>query len=119
MAQCILIGISPNMKKKSGYITNVFTYDINTNTGLYKVAVKVKFYIQSPNYNSWDSPDDYYGYTEIIDTDIVKILCESENENQDVIEVEYSQLSDVLQKEIIAALDVLIPEEQPSDEVYD
>lgn len=107
-------------RNKHGYNQQEnYSYEIEINEKIYSIEVDVTWFIKPADSSTWDSDQDFYGYTEIIDTDIVKILCESENENQDVIEVEYSQLSDVVQKEIIAALDVLILEEQPSDEVYD
>lgn len=97
-----------------------YLYEIEINEKIYSIEVDVTWFIKPADSSTWDSDQDFYGYTEVIDTDIVKIY--TEDENQSVIEVEYTELSEEVQKEINAALDVLILEEQPSDEgdeVYD
>ena len=91
-----------------------YLYEIEIHEQVYSVEVDVIWFIKPPDSSTLDSDQDFYGYTEIIDTDIVKIY--TEDENQVVIEVEYNQLSDAVQKEINAALDVLIMEEQPGEQ---
>lgn len=102
-------------KDKHGYKQKeTFTYEIEVNEKVFSVEVDVTWFIKPADKSSIDSDLDYEGYIEVNDLDVVKIY--TENENQGVIEVEYNKLSDSAQKEINAALDVLIMEEQPGDE---
>lgn len=106
---------------KQGYTTiEQYLYEIEVNNIDYSVQVDVKLFVKPPDYNTYDSDLDFEGYTEILDIKVLKVYSEDENGNEN--EVEFKLLSEEVQKEINAALDVLILEEQPSDEgdeVYD
>jgi len=68
-------------------------------------------FVKPPDYSTWDSDYDFYGYTEVRDINIINIFTEDENgEIGETIEVQFSQLSKQVQKEIEAALDVLVLE---------
>ena len=99
------------MKRKntSGYGTETFTYSIETTNNYYEVTVDVKFYIKAPDTSSWDSDQDYYGYTDVLDVDITKI--ERYSEPCDLIPVLISELSPVELDEIRAKLDACIEDQ--------
>ena len=75
------------MKRKnlSGYGTETFTYEIETTNNYYDVTVDVEFYIQAPDYDSWASSDDYYGFTEVLNLNITKIERYSEDGESTVV----------------------------------
>jgi len=85
--------------------TEQHTYDIRINNCTYSVCVDVTVFVKPPDYDTWDSDYDYYGYTEVVRVRIINILTEDENGIE--TDVEFSQLSKQVQKEIDAALDVL------------
>ena len=99
------------MKRKnlSGYGTETFTYSIETTDNYYDVTVDVKFYIRAPDYSSWDSDQDYAGYTDVLDVDITRIERYSEDGESTV--VSFSELSPVELDEIRAKLDVRIEDQ--------
>ena len=107
------------MKRKntSGYGTETFTYEIETTDNYYDVTVDVKFYIQAPDSSSWDSDQDYAGYTDVLDVDITKI--ERYSEPCDLIPVLISDLSSVELDEIRAKLDVLIEAQAMGETIGD
>lgn len=101
-------------KNKRGYKQQEnYLYEIEINKQVYSVEVDVIWFIKPADKSCIDSDLDYEGYIEVNGLDIVKIY--TEDENQGVFEVEFSQLSDTVQKEINAALDVLIMQEQPGE----
>lgn len=106
------------MKRKnlSGYGTETFTYSIETADNYYDVTVDVKFYIQAPDYDSWASDMDFYGFTDVLDVDITNI--ERYSEDGESTSISISELSGVELDEIRAKLDVLI-EDQALGETLD
>lgn len=107
------------MKRKnlSGYGTETFTYEIETTDNYYDVTVDVKFFIQAPDRDSWESDQDYYGYTDVLDVDITKI--ERYSEPCDLIPVLISELSSVELSEIRAKLDDLIEDQVLGETIGD
>jgi hypothetical protein len=99
-----------NRNNKNGYTTTEQqTHEIQVNNKTYSIQVDVTLFVKPPDYSTWDSDYDYYGYTEIRDIKIINIFTEDENgEIGETIEVQYSQLSKQVQKEIDTALDVLV-----------
>ncbi len=96
-------------RNKNGYTTTEQqTHEIRVNNNTYSVHADVTLFVKPPEYDTWDSDYDYYGYTEIQDVKITNIFTEDENGNE--TELEYSKLSSELQKEITTALDVLVLE---------
>lgn len=52
-------------RNKHGYKTiEQHTYEIEVNESTYFVEVDVTLFIKPPDYSTWDSDYDYYGYTE-------------------------------------------------------
>ena len=88
------------MKRKnlSGYGTETFIYSIETTDNYYDVTVDVKFYIKAPEPSSWDSDQDFMGYTDVLDVDIT--LIERYSEDGESIVVSISELSSVELSEI-------------------
>ena len=86
--------------------TEQHTYEIELNDKTYSVLVNVGLFVKPPDYDTWDSDYDFFGYTEVNNIKITNIFTEDENGIE--TEVEFSQLSKQLQKEIDAALDVLV-----------
>ena len=88
------------MKRKntSGYGTETFTYEIETTNNYYDVTVDVEFYIKAPDSSSWDSDQDYLGYTDVLDVDITRIERYSEDGESTVVLI--SELSSVELSEI-------------------
>ena len=88
------------MKRKnlSGYGTETFTYEIETTDNYYDVTVDVEFYIKAPDYSTYDSDLDYYGFTEVLNLNITKI--ERYSEDGESIVVLISELSQVELTEI-------------------
>ena len=107
------------MKRKnlSGYGTETFTYSIETTDNYYDVTVDVKFYIKAPDYDSWASSDDYYGYTDVLDVDITEIERYSEDGESTVVLI--SELSPVELDEIRDKLDVLIEDQALGETLSD
>lgn len=96
-----------NRTNKQGYtIIEHCSYEIEVNNITYCIQVDVKYFVKPPDYDSWSSDYDYHGWTEVQDIKITNILTEDENGIE--TEVEYKQLTKQLQKEIDAALDVLV-----------
>lgn len=108
-----------NMKRKntSGYGTETFTYEIETTENYYDVTVEVKFYIQAPDYDSWASADDYYGYTDVLNVDITEI--ERHHEDGSSTFLSFSDLSSVELDEIRAKLDDLIEDQALGETIGD
>lgn len=107
------------MKRKntSGYGTETFTYEIETTENYYDVTVEVKFYIQAPDYDSWASADDYYGYTDVLNVDITEI--ERHHEDGSSTFLSFSDLSSVELDEIRAKLDDLIEDQALGETIGD
>lgn len=99
---------------KHGYRQQeTYFYEIEVNESMYFVEVDVTWFIKPADSSTWDSSDDYYGYSEITNVDITKIS--TEDDKGDVIDVQFTELSEEVQKEINATLDVLITEEHPEE----
>lgn len=96
------------MKRKntSGYGTETFTFYIETTEGCYDVTLDVKFFIQAPDYDSWESDQDYHGYTEILDVDITKIS--HYNEDGELKFISISELCSNELSEIRARIDNIL-----------
>ena len=96
------------MKRKntSGYGTETFTYSIETTNNYYDVTVDVEFYIQAPDYSTYDSDLDYYGFTEVLNLNITNIERYSEDGESTVVLI--SELSQVELDEIRDKLDACI-----------
>jgi hypothetical protein len=101
-----------NRNNKNGYsTTEQQTHEIEINNKTYSIQVDVTLFVKPPDYATWDSDYDFYGYTEVQNIKIINIFTEDENgEIGETIEVQFSQLSKQVQKEINAALDVLVLE---------
>ena len=99
------------MKRKnlSGYGTETFTYNIETTENCYDVTVDVKFYIQAPDYNTYDSDQDFYGFTDVLDVDIT--LIERFCDNGEAQPVLISELPVEEMKEIHDKLDTCIEDQ--------
>jgi len=99
-------------RNKNGYTTTEQqTHEIRVNNKTYSVQVDVTLFVKPADYDTWDSDYDFYGYTEVQNIKIINIFTEDENgEIGETIEVQYSQLSKQVQKEIDTALDVLVLE---------
>lgn len=99
-------------RNKNGYTTTEQnTYEIELNDKIYSVQVDVTLFVKPADYDTWDSDYDFHGYTEVQNINIINIFTEDENgEIGETIEVQFSQLSKQVQKEIEAALDVLVLE---------
>ena len=99
-------------RNKHGYkTTEQQTYEIEVNNKTYSVQVDVTLFVKPPDYSCFDSDLDHLGYTEVENIKIMNIFTEYEKgEIGETIEVEFSQLSSEVQKEIEAALDVLVLE---------
>ena len=96
-------------RNKNGYTTTEQqTHEIEVNNNIYSVQVDVTLFVKPPDYSTWDSDYDYYGYTEVLDIKIINIFTEDESGVE--TEVQFSQLSKQVQKEINTALDVLVLE---------
>jgi len=98
--------LNNNMNKKGYTTTNHCSYEVEINNITYYVQVDVKYFVKPADYDSWSSDYDYYGWTEVQNVKITNIFTEDENGIEN--EVQFSQLSKQLQKEIDAALDVLV-----------
>jgi len=86
-----------------------YLYEIEINEKIYSIQVDVTVFVKPADYDTWDSDYDFYGYTEVQNIKIINIFTEDENGGiGETIEVQFSQLSKQLQKEIDAALDVLV-----------
>ncbi len=88
-----------------------FPYLVETENS-YIITVLITFYIQAPDYTSWDSDYDYYGFTEIVDAEIINVLIYDEKTGKD-IEVQFNQLSKDEQQKIKVIIDGLIKEQEP------
>jgi hypothetical protein len=97
-------------RNKNGYTTTEqHTYEIELNDKTYSVQVDVTLFVKPADYTTWCSDYDFYGYTEVQNINIINIFTEDENgEIGETIEVQFSQLSKQVQKEIDTALDVLV-----------
>lgn len=99
------------MKTKQTRAKQQFTYEIETDENQYSVQVDITFFIKFPDHSTWDSDYDYYGYTEIVDTEIISILLVDENSNE--TEVEFKKLPEDEQKRIQVILDEFIDKQEP------
>ena len=69
---------------------------------------------QNPDYSTWDSDIDYYGYTEV--TDIREIDIKRFDENGDFVSIDVDSLSEKDKEKLLAELEaVAIEEFDPSD----
>ena len=72
----------------------------------YWVEVSIKLSSKPPDHTSWDSDWDYYGYTEVLDWDVLTVHCLSE-ETQEYLPVkikdteEYARILDIIQEQVL------------------
>ncbi len=92
---------------KHGYkTTEQHTYVIEVNNNTYSVQVDVELFDKTPDYTTWDSDYDFWGYTEVLEIKITKVYSEDENGGEN--ELEFKLLSEELQDKFYAVIDNLV-----------
>lgn len=59
------------MNTHGSKITQNYTYEIPYMDSQYMIELQVKFFVKPPDYGTWDSDWDYYGYTEVLDLQMI------------------------------------------------
>ena len=95
----------------TGYEYTIELFDDSTGFA-FEVDVGIThFYHQEPNYNTWDSDSDYYGFTEV-DFDIVEVFRYDDMGN----EVKVNSLPDDLLGELKDEVERLVMEDYEEDD---